>query len=106
MRNSEAYILDAPSFDTLQMPDKSLFRQSPAHMDLHRCFPSCCLYLTMPSNRFLNHLIVSSLLTLCCLPIFDLHRRLLATRAPGRVLDVRLASIYTFELVHSTNMQQ
>src|SRR6266480_1654127 len=83
-----------PLFTLCKCLTKSLFRQSPVHMDLHSCFLSCCLYLTMPSNRFLNHLIVSSLLTLCCLPIFDLHRRLLATRAPGRVLDGRLASIY------------
>ena len=44
-------------------------------------------HLTMPSNLFLNHLTVASLVTLCCLPTLDLHRRLLATRAPGRVLE-------------------
>ncbi len=48
---------------------------------------NCTLYLTIPSNRFLNHLIVSVWLILCEWPILDLHRRRLATRSPGRVLQ-------------------
>ena len=41
---------------------------------------------TMPSNRFLNHLTVSAWLMRCDAPILLVARRLLATRAPGRVL--------------------
>lgn len=48
--------------------------------------PGPTFYRTMPSNRFLNHLIVSVWLILCDAPILDLHRRRLATRSPGRVL--------------------
>jgi hypothetical protein len=48
-------------------------------------------HLTMPSNLVLNHLTVSSFVTLCCLPILLLHRLLFATRAPGRLLNHVLA---------------
>ena len=43
-------------------------------------------HLTIPSNLFLNHFTVSTFVTLCCVPILALHRRLLATLAPGLVL--------------------
>ena len=45
----------------------------------------------MPSNLVLNHFTVSSLVTLCCLPILLLHRLLLAIRAPGRLLGPRIS---------------
>ena len=41
---------------------------------------------TIPSKRFLNHFTVSAWLILCEAPILLVARRLLATRAPGRVL--------------------
>ena len=44
----------------------------------------------MPSNLVLNHLTVSTLVTLWECPTFDLHRLLLATRAPGLVLVMSL----------------
>jgi hypothetical protein len=44
------------------------------------------IYRTIPSNRFLNHLTVSSRLILWEEPTWVLHRRRLATRSPGRVL--------------------
>ena len=48
--------------------------------------PICETYRTIPSNRFLNHLTVSSRLILWPAPTWVLHRRRLATRSPGRVL--------------------
>lgn len=44
------------------------------------------VYRTIPSKRFLNHLMVSLLLILWLTPIWDLQRRRLATCSPGRVL--------------------
>lgn len=41
----------------------------------------------LTSNRFLNHLTVSSRLILCEAPTWVLHRRRLATRSPGRVMQ-------------------
>lgn len=55
----------------------------------------------MPSNRDLNHLIVSSWVILWPVPIFDLHRRRVATRAPGRVLQcISMGNIYPREHSH------
>ncbi len=44
-------------------------------------------YRTMPSNRFLYHLMVSCWLTLWEAPILLWHRLRLATRSPGRVMQ-------------------
>jgi len=45
------------------------------------------LDLQLTSNRFLNHLTVSSRLILWEAPTWVLHRRRLATRSPGRVMQ-------------------
>lgn len=42
---------------------------------------------TIPSKRFLNHLMVSAWLMRCDAPILALHRLRFATRCPGRVLS-------------------
>lgn len=44
------------------------------------------VYRTIPSNRVLNHLIVSAWVMRWGKPIFDLQRLRVATRSPGRVL--------------------
>lgn len=44
-------------------------------------------YRTIPSNRFLYHLMVSAWLTRWEAPILLLHRLRLATRSPGRVMQ-------------------
>ena len=59
------------------------------------------VHRTMPSNRFLNHLIVSPWSILCECPILDLARLRFATRSPGRVL--RFLSVCVPLPVHPRN---
>ena len=62
------------------------------------------IYRTIPSNLDLNHLMVSTWVTLCPCPILDCERRRLATRSPGRVL-IHVSSCYLTKKL-STYMQQ
>jgi len=73
VRYSKRYPLSIHCFTPLPMPTHNPF--------------SMRTYRTMPSNRFLNHLTVSSRLILWPEPTLVLHRRRLATRSPGRVMQ-------------------
>lgn len=52
-------------------------------------------YRTIPSKRFLNHLMVSVWLILWLVPMGFLQRRRLATRSPGRVLFQHWSIVFT-----------
>jgi hypothetical protein len=56
------------------------------------------VYLTIPSNLFLNHLMVSDWLIRWEAPMRDWARLRLATRSPGRVLVYQSASHSRFLL--------
>jgi len=72
-------------FETISKKTRHMNIKNPAPFSLND--DRMCIYRTMPSKRFLNHLMVSDCVMRWPEPMWDWQRLRLAIRSPGRVMQ-------------------